>query len=225
MAKSVVTTSCQHDSVVEAEAFLVRMRRTRDAQGLDNLAGVSSAAAPLPVLFGSGSVIGPDSDTDPTLRGEGITVRATAIASARRVATVGAPVPGLSLDGRAPFGVDVAYWDQLSTGVGVTLDVLANENVHLAFFNAIVACGGGTILAVVIGLAFSWIVVRTNTPFKGFIAGASLIPLFVPPLVAGVAWGIVIFGEQHSLWVWAALGLMLVGLALVTPRGETAKDT
>src|SRR6476659_2635069 len=67
---------------------------------------------------------------------------------------------------------------------------LGHENVHLAFFNALAACGGGTILAVVIGLAFSWIVVRTNTPFKGFIAGASLIPLFVPPLVAGVAWGI-----------------------------------
>src|ERR1041385_3088263 len=70
------------------------------------------------------------------------------------------------------------------------LAVLTNENVHLAFFNAIAACGGGTILAVVIGLAFSWIVVRTNTPCKGFIAGASMIPLFVPPLVAGVAWGI-----------------------------------
>jgi iron(III) transport system permease protein len=70
------------------------------------------------------------------------------------------------------------------------LNVLGNENVHLAFYNALVACGGGTILAVVIGLAFSWIVVRTNTPFKGFIAGASMIPLFVPPLVAGVAWGI-----------------------------------
>ncbi|TAJ40684.1 MAG: iron ABC transporter permease [Reyranella sp.] len=70
------------------------------------------------------------------------------------------------------------------------LEVLGNENVHLAFLNALAACGGGTILAVVIGLAFSWIVVRTNTPFRGFIAGASLIPLFVPPLVAGVAWGI-----------------------------------
>ncbi|MDP1749555.1 MAG: iron ABC transporter permease [Reyranella sp.] len=70
------------------------------------------------------------------------------------------------------------------------LEVLGNENVHLAFFNALAACGGGTVLAVVIGLAFSWIVVRTNTPFKGFIAGASMVPLFVPPLVAGVAWGI-----------------------------------
>lgn len=70
------------------------------------------------------------------------------------------------------------------------IDVLGNENVHLAFFNALAACGGGTILAVAIGLAFSWIVVRTDTPFRGFIAGASMIPLFVPPLVAGVAWGI-----------------------------------
>lgn len=70
------------------------------------------------------------------------------------------------------------------------LAVLGNENVRLAFYNALAACGGGTILAVVIGLAFSWIVVRTNTPFKGFIAGASMIPLFVPPLVAGVAWSI-----------------------------------
>jgi len=68
--------------------------------------------------------------------------------------------------------------------------VLANENVRLAFFNALVACGGGTALAVFIGLFFSWIVVRTNTPFRGFIAGASMIPLFVPPLVAGVAWSI-----------------------------------
>ena len=68
--------------------------------------------------------------------------------------------------------------------------VLVNENVHLAFYNALAACGGGTILAVVIGLFFSWIVVRTNTPLRGFIAGASMIPLFVPPLVAGVAWGI-----------------------------------
>jgi drug/metabolite transporter (DMT)-like permease len=36
--------------------------------------------------------------------------------------------------------------------------------------------------------------------------------------LAGVAWGIVLFGEQHSLWVWAALVLMLLGLALVSPR-------
>ena len=68
--------------------------------------------------------------------------------------------------------------------------VLANPNVHAALLNTLIACGGGTALAVIIGLGFSWIVVRTNTPCKGFIAAVSLVPLFVPPLVAAVAWSI-----------------------------------
>jgi iron(III) transport system permease protein len=68
--------------------------------------------------------------------------------------------------------------------------VLANPNVHLALINSLVACTGGTALAVVIGLTFSWIVVRTDTPWKGLIATASMLPLFVPPLVAAVAWAI-----------------------------------
>ncbi len=70
------------------------------------------------------------------------------------------------------------------------LTVLSNPNVGEALFNTLVACGGGTLIAVAIGLTFSWIVVRTNTPFKRFIAAASILPLFAPPLVAGVAWTI-----------------------------------
>ena len=67
------------------------------------------------------------------------------------------------------------------------LTVVTNPNVAEALFNTLVACAGGTAIAIVIGLLFSWIVVRTNTPFKGFIAAASILPLFAPPLVAGVA--------------------------------------
>jgi iron(III) transport system permease protein len=74
--------------------------------------------------------------------------------------------------------------------VGNFLTVLSNPNVAEALFNTLVACAGGTAIAIVIGLLFSWIVVRTNTPFKGFIAAASILPLFAPPLVAGVAWSI-----------------------------------
>src|SRR5690349_12368653 len=70
------------------------------------------------------------------------------------------------------------------------ITVLGNPNVHLALANSLIACGGGTALAVVIGLTFSWVVVRTNTPCKGFIAAVSMLPLFVPPLVAAVAWSI-----------------------------------
>ena len=61
------------------------------------------------------------------------------------------------------------------------LTVLANPNVGEALLNTLIACGGGTLIAVAIGLLFSWIVVRTNTPFKGFIAAASILPLFAPP--------------------------------------------
>jgi len=70
------------------------------------------------------------------------------------------------------------------------LTVLANPNVGEALANSLIACGGGTIVAVVIGLTFAWVVVRTNTPCKGLIAAAGMLPLFVPPLVAGVAWAI-----------------------------------
>lgn len=39
----------------------------------------------------------------------------------------------------------------------------------------------------------------------------------------GVLWGLVIFGESHSPWIWAALAVMLAGLALVAPsRTSTA---
>ena len=70
------------------------------------------------------------------------------------------------------------------------ITVLGNPNVHVALLNSLIACAGGTALAVVIGLTFSWVVVRTNTPGKRFIAAASMLPLFVPPLVAAVAWSI-----------------------------------
>lgn len=70
------------------------------------------------------------------------------------------------------------------------ITVLGNPNVHLALANSLIACAGGTALAVVIGLTFSWVVVRTDTPCKGFIAATSMLPLFVPPLVAAVAWSI-----------------------------------
>ena len=87
-------------------------------------------------------------------------------------------------------------------------EVLANPNVHNALFNTLVACAGGTVLAVVIGLTFSWIVVRTNTPFKGFIAAVSMVPLFVPPLVAGVAWSILgspRTGLINTMFKWIGL--------------------
>src|SRR3954463_15290979 len=88
------------------------------------------------------------------------------------------------------------------------LTVLANPNVAEALLNTMIACGGGTLIAVAIGLLFSWIVVRTNTPFKGFIAAATILPLFAPPLVAGVAWAILgspKTGLINTMFKWVGL--------------------
>ena len=41
--------------------------------------------------------------------------------------------------------------------------------------------------------------------------------------LAGVFWGIVLFNEQHSVMIWLALLLMLIGMVLVTPRAQTDK--
>lgn len=38
--------------------------------------------------------------------------------------------------------------------------------------------------------------------------------------LSGVFWGMIIFSEKHSLLIWAALALMLLGMAMVTPRSQ-----
>jgi drug/metabolite transporter (DMT)-like permease len=41
---------------------------------------------------------------------------------------------------------------------------------------------------------------------------------------SGVFWGVMIFDEQHSTWIWASLTMMLAALALVTPRKSQSVD-
>lgn len=91
-------------------AFLARLRRTRESSPLDRVPGVSSAGPTLPYLFGlgSGALTTPDPDIyDP--RRDGITVRAAAIADARRVTAAGLARPGLP--GLAPLALDAAAGD------------------------------------------------------------------------------------------------------------------
>ncbi len=38
--------------------------------------------------------------------------------------------------------------------------------------------------------------------------------------ISGVIWGILVFSEQHSTWVWISVMVMLVGLVMVNPDDE-----
>ena len=42
--------------------------------------------------------------------------------------------------------------------------------------------------------------------------------------LTGVFWGILIFDESHSIWIWLSLAAMITGLALVAPRDKAPQE-
>ena len=42
--------------------------------------------------------------------------------------------------------------------------------------------------------------------------------------LAGVLWGMLIYGEAHSTWVWASLVVMIIALSLVKPRDRVDRS-
>jgi hypothetical protein len=125
--------------LTEDSAFLARLRRTNDFRGLDNIAEESSSGPPVPYLFGRGSLL---AFRDPTVtyspRHHGMTVRATGIADARPVRSVGMPDETVTpqLQGLSRFALTLEYWKTLPReptdpppilNGGILLDGLAME--------------------------------------------------------------------------------------------------
>ncbi len=66
--------------------------------------------------------------------------------------------------------------------------LFADFEVGRATLNTLVIAGTASVFATGIGVAFAWVVTRTDAPGRRAIEVASLLPIFVPPLVAGIAW-------------------------------------
>ncbi len=73
---------------------------------------------------------------------------------------------------------------------------------------------GSSVIHALVYSTYVWLVGRTGSVF------ASQVSYLVTGF--GVLWAIVLLSEAYSLWVWAAMGIMLVGLFLVRPRPESA---
>jgi drug/metabolite transporter (DMT)-like permease len=71
--------------------------------------------------------------------------------------------------------------------------------------------GLGVVNAVAYSLFFV-LVDRAGPVFSSFTA--NMVTLF------GVFWGILIFSEQNSIWVWLSFATIMVALAMVAPRGR-----
>lgn len=69
---------------------------------------------------------------------------------------------------------------------------------------------GSSVIHVLVYATYVWMVGKAGAVFTAQVS--TLVTGF------GVIWAILLLGEVYSLWVWAALGLMIAGLALVQPR-------
>lgn len=80
------------------------------------------------------------------------------------------------------------------------------------------------------GLAISAIVVFSTMAYLMFFYTIKTAgPIFASQCayivtISGVLWGIVIFAETHTIWVWLSVLVMMVGLALVTPMSKVAPE-
>lgn len=116
----------------EHEAFLVRLRRSNELEGLDGQVepGVASSGPSLPLLFGHGAPIHGDTPESPySVRRDGFTVRASAIARVRPAMQVGLPRATPLQPGVTPFVLqDVfAATPAPPTGAPVTIDPVSGS--------------------------------------------------------------------------------------------------
>lgn len=108
----------------EPPSFLVRIRRTSNRSGLDDIDGVSSRGRTIPYLWGMGALLFMESpEYDP--RREGVSVLARAIADAQPALSAGPAFPPLDLAGTARFALEYDFWQSLPAGVPVPVELLA----------------------------------------------------------------------------------------------------
>jgi iron(III) transport system permease protein len=66
----------------------------------------------------------------------------------------------------------------------------SDPNLLPAIQNSFLICFNGTIVALVLGASLALVAVRTDVPFRRSVGTIALLPLFLPPLVAAIAWSL-----------------------------------
>lgn len=130
--------------------------------------------------------------------------------------------------GSALYAVENVYVEK---GVEVTVDV----RELLCGANLLAACFQFP-LVMALGLAEppAWLMTEAGLALVGIAASSALAyAMFMTAIrvagsvfasqcayivtISGVLWGIILFAEEHSIWVWSSVVVMLLGLMLVTP--------
>jgi iron(III) transport system permease protein len=70
------------------------------------------------------------------------------------------------------------------------LEMYGTASLYKATYNSLIGCAGGAVLAMLIGLFFAWVVARTDIKGKGLVEIIAIMPLFISPLIASMAWAV-----------------------------------
>ena len=68
----------------------------------------------------------------------------------------------------------------------------------------------GSLIHVFVYAGYVWLIGRAGAVFAGQVSYVVT--------GSGVLWAMLLLGESYSLWVWAALCIMLIGISQVRPR-------
>jgi iron(III) transport system permease protein len=123
-----------------------------------------------------------------------------------------------------------AYGDQPLSGA-VLRQFWQLPGLGRAFQNTLVLLLGAVPLSFLFALPLVWIVARTDTPLKGVIEIAALLPFITPPLIGAVAWALLaaprtglinVFARQFGaaapvLNIYSMSGLIFVTSLYVSP--------
>ncbi|WP_106606558.1 DMT family transporter [Shimia abyssi] len=112
--------------------------------------------------------------------------------------------PGHVLFGASVMGAIVAL--PLAIGSGQFIDP------RLTWGAPELALVASSLIHVTVYTSYVWLVSRAGSVFAAQVAYVVT--------GTGVLWSMLLLGERYSLWVWAAMGLILVGLFLVQPRSQ-----
>jgi drug/metabolite transporter (DMT)-like permease len=130
------------------------------------------------------------------------------------------------------YAVENVY---IGRGVDTSIDIR-----ELLFGSNLVASAIQFPLAIYLGVdeSWSWLASPAGLAIVGIAVGSGFAyamffytikvsgPVFASQCayavtISGVIWGIMIFSEQHSIWIWISVIVMLLGLVLVSPDDAT----
>lgn len=121
--------------IVGFDSFLIRMRRTHNPDGLDEVPSVSSRGAGLPLILGSLSWLRAEpSSAGYSIRRDGVVVRATAISKGRVASGISPAIPNNLISGvdevfgATPFIMASSAWDG-SQQTLVTIDSNGSDSL------------------------------------------------------------------------------------------------